>query len=518
MVVCERRDLREVRHDNHLRGSREPRQPSTNLDGCGPSNPRIHLVKHEGWHRIHRRNNHLESKHDSRELATRGTLCERPRRCTGVGLQEQLHVVCASAAGLSGDNLNDEPGIGKCEFAQFFADQFAEGGSRSTPGGRQRLCQILFPSSEFACSLLEEINAFVVALELGEALDSRSRVCNHPSLIGTKLAKQTVEQCKTLVRPSKLAGALLIEIAGIHREFSGRIADLSAQTAQCVCERRELRIARGHPIELPQRGVDEGTGICAERVTRICAESKIGCCSSRPQFLKVAEPSDVSPQLVFLSWLRIDGGDHFEFLAQLSRLPGTLISRCREIGDFGSELAPLRVRSLVVNKQSLQFPAAEAIDHLPLGRRAAKPQLLTLPVYGKQPLSQLGERSDWCRRSSHTRTTTTLGAYCSSESEVTVRDVPTDILHKLRNEWISGANEPAHACRVGAGTDRARVRAVTHEEPQCSDDHRLSRTGLASDCGEPRAKLKRGVSYDSQISNAQLFDHGAAFSSGAEAS
>ena len=83
--VGERRDLRQVGHDEHLRGLGQPGQPPADLDRRPATDPGVHLVEHEGRDRVDAGQDHLDRQHHPGQLAAGGAARQRPGRRAGCG-------------------------------------------------------------------------------------------------------------------------------------------------------------------------------------------------------------------------------------------------------------------------------------------------------------------------------------------------------------------------------------------------------------------------------------------------
>ena len=98
MRIGERRDLRQVGDDNHLRGSRQPREPATHFDGCSPADTGVHLVEDECGNRVRASENDLDGQHHAGQFATGRSPLQWSRRCAGMRGQQELHIVDAVRA------------------------------------------------------------------------------------------------------------------------------------------------------------------------------------------------------------------------------------------------------------------------------------------------------------------------------------------------------------------------------------------------------------------------------------
>ena len=97
VAVGERRHLRQVRHDQHLRVAGQLGQPPADLDGGLAADSGVDLVEDEDRHRAGLGERDLDGQHDPRELAAGGALVQWPGVGAGVGGQQELHLVDAAA-------------------------------------------------------------------------------------------------------------------------------------------------------------------------------------------------------------------------------------------------------------------------------------------------------------------------------------------------------------------------------------------------------------------------------------
>jgi len=90
LVAGVRGDLGKVRDDEGLAVlvARDGRECLTHAPAHLPADPLVHLVEHERRHGVVLRQHHLQSQHETRQLATRGDLGEG----TGLETDVQLHL------------------------------------------------------------------------------------------------------------------------------------------------------------------------------------------------------------------------------------------------------------------------------------------------------------------------------------------------------------------------------------------------------------------------------------------
>ena len=88
-------------------------------------------------------------------------------------------------------------------------------------------------------------------------------------------------------------------------------------------------------------------------------------------------------------------------------------------------------------------------------------------------------------------------------------DVAAGVANAVGDGPVLGHDPHAVDRRLcGSRADGSGVSALTEQQAEPGDDHRLARTGLARDGGEAGADRQRGLGDDAEIAQAHLLDHG----------
>ncbi len=95
LVIRLRRDLWQVRHAQHLALAGELVQLTADHLGHGATHAGIDFVEDQAGEVSGLDGRHLQRQADAREFAARGDLCQRPRRLSRVGADEELDLVVA---------------------------------------------------------------------------------------------------------------------------------------------------------------------------------------------------------------------------------------------------------------------------------------------------------------------------------------------------------------------------------------------------------------------------------------
>ena len=101
MGVGARRDLREMRDDEHLMGGGKPHEPGRHPVRHLAPDPRIDLVEHEHRQVVHLDERGLEREHEAAHLSPRGDAPQRRRRETRIEGDEKLHPLGAGPPDLA---------------------------------------------------------------------------------------------------------------------------------------------------------------------------------------------------------------------------------------------------------------------------------------------------------------------------------------------------------------------------------------------------------------------------------
>ena len=93
VAVGERRDLRQVRHDDDLVAAGQHRQAAAYLDRRLAADPGVDLVEDHQRHRVGAGEHHLDGQHHPRQLTAGRAPVQGPRRGAPVRLEQQLDIV-----------------------------------------------------------------------------------------------------------------------------------------------------------------------------------------------------------------------------------------------------------------------------------------------------------------------------------------------------------------------------------------------------------------------------------------